>query len=89
MACGAFGEVMSIYKDPRYLQVSSHAAFDVDHQPGQKPPYSGIYRCMGCGREIVAEQSGLFPPQNHHEHSLVQRGIRWRLIVCADHRPKS
>jgi DNA-directed RNA polymerase subunit RPC12/RpoP len=51
-------------------------------------PHSGIYRCMGCGREVVAEESRKLPPQNHHEHSSAQGKIRWRMIVYADHKPK-
>jgi len=79
---------MAIYKISGYLSQDNDAAFDVDHKPGQIPPHSGIYRCMGCGREIVAEEARSFPPQNHHEHSLAQGAIRWRMIVYADHRPK-
>ncbi|SRR6266567_962852 len=57
--------------------------------PGQTPPNSGIYRCMGCGREIVAEKDRSFPPQNHHQHKSPAQGhVRWRLIVFADHTEK-
>lgn len=79
---------MALYKYGEYLTQSSDTAFDTLHNPGAQPPYSGIYRCAGCGREIVAEAARQFPPQNHHEHSQSQGPIRWRLIVYADHQPK-
>jgi len=85
---GKLCAIMALYKDQRFLTTSTDAAFDKDYSPGQTPPHSGIYRCMGCGREIVAEQSRLFPPQNHHEHAANQGSIRWRMIVYADHKPK-
>jgi hypothetical protein len=79
---------MATYRYAQYLQQFDHQAFDTTHSPGSVPPFSGIYRCMGCGREVVAEQSRQLPPQNHHQHSTSQGHIRWRLIVYADHQPK-
>lgn len=79
---------MALYKNANYLQQNSDKAFDVDHEPGAVPPHSGIYRCMGCGREIVAEEDRRFPPQNHHQHTNSQGAIRWRMIVYADHKAK-
>jgi hypothetical protein len=79
---------MALYKYPQYLTQSQDASFDVEHRPGGIPPHSGIYRCMGCGREIVAEEARQFPPQNHHAHTPAQGAIRWRMIVYADHNPK-
>jgi hypothetical protein len=49
---------------------------------------SGIYRCMGCGREVASNESEPLPPQNHHQHNQNQGSIRWKLIVYADHREK-
>jgi hypothetical protein len=43
---------------------------------------------MGCGREDVSEKGKPFPPQNHHQHTLAQGLIRWRLIVYSDRDPK-
>ncbi|MET3611021.1 protein L [Mucilaginibacter rubeus] len=79
---------MALYNDSKFLAHNTDKAFTVEHNPGAKPPHSGIYRCMGCGKEIVAEESRQFPPQNHHEHSPAQGKIRWRMIVYADHDPK-
>jgi hypothetical protein len=79
---------MAMYKNASYLTQVQDAVFDEDHKPGAVPPRSGIYRCTGCGREVVAEESRELPPQNHHQHTTAQGSIRWRLIVYADHRPK-
>jgi hypothetical protein len=79
---------MALFKDSRYFKQSHDRAFDVDYNPGGATPHSGIYRCMGCGREIVSEEGRPFPPQNHHQHSVAQGRIRWRLIAYADHKPK-
>jgi hypothetical protein len=76
---------MAWYKYEKYLSKSTSEAYDSVHQPGSTPPHSGIYKCTGCGHEIVAEESRQFPPQNHHQHSQTQGAIRWKLIVFADH----
>ena len=80
---------MAWYKDERYLKKSPGDAYDHDYQPGVAAPNAGIYRCMGCGREIAIASGHILPPQNHHTHSPQQGAIRWRLIVYADHRPAS
>jgi hypothetical protein len=84
----ATGFIMALYKHGQYLTQSNDAAFDLEHKPGSTTPHSGIYRCMGCGREIVSEQGKPFPPQNHHQHSAAQGSIRWKMIAYADHNPK-
>jgi hypothetical protein len=78
---------MAWYKSGEFLKKSDNAAYDTDHKPGDATPFSGIYRCMACGHEIVSEQHKPFPPQNHHQHAPPQP-IRWRLIVYADHESK-
>ena len=79
---------MALYKYSQYLTTSTDSAFDAEYKPGATPPHSGIYRCLGCGREVVAEESRQLPPQNHHEHATTQGAIRWRMAVYADHKPK-
>ena len=79
---------MALYKNGDYLKQSSDAAFDTDYKPGETTPHSGVYRCMGCGREIVSEGTKSFPPQNHHQHTASQGSIRWRMVVYADHQAK-
>lgn len=78
---------MALYKHKKFLGPSGHEAFDREYPPGTPAPMTGIYRCMGCRREIIAEQPQELPPASHHCHSVMQGTIRWRLIVYADHRP--
>ena len=78
---------MALYKYSKYLtQINSHE-FDTIHKPGSTTPFSGIYRCEGCGKEIVSEENKPFPSQNHHQHSVAQGAIRWHLVVFAQHTP--
>jgi hypothetical protein len=79
---------MALYKYSNYITQSNDASFDSVHQPGYTTPFSGVYRCEGCGREIVSEGNKPFPPQNHHQHTTAQGAIRWRMVVYADHNPK-
>lgn len=79
---------MATYKYNQYLIKVDHAAFDAIHKPSAETPFSGIYRCMGCDTEIVSEKSRPLPPQNHHQHTLEQGEIRWRLVTYADHKHK-
>jgi hypothetical protein len=79
---------MATYKYPQYLVKLDHSAFDAVHLPGQVPPFSGIYRCTGCGREVVAEQGRQLPPQNHHQHAMQLGPVQWQLLAFADHNPK-
>jgi len=72
---------MATYKYSQYLNPLNHAAFDTITLVGQKAPYSGLYRCEGCGHEIVSTYGNTLPPQNHPQHSVAQGAIRWRLIV--------
>lgn len=51
--------------------------------PAEKVPRSGIYRCLGCGREACCNEDDPFPPQNHHQHSTGQGKIVWKLNVAA------
>lgn len=79
---------MASYKYPQFLVQNDSDSFDSLHAPGQQVPFSGIYRCNGCGREIAANYMNPFPPQNHHQHTPAQGPISWRLIVWANHNPK-
>lgn len=79
---------MANYKYARYLIESQETLYDQIHSPGAQTAFAGIYRCEGCGREVVSEHAKPLPPQNHHQHTVAQGNIRWRLIAYADHRPK-
>jgi hypothetical protein len=82
------GLEMASYKYSQYLSRSEDGVFDRTNGPGSATPFSGIYRCEGCGREIAANEGAPMPPQNHHQHSPQQGSVRWKLIVWADHNPK-
>lgn len=80
---------MAIYKHGEFLKQAQDKEFDDTHQPGVKAPFSGIYRCMGCHREVASNEGQPLPPQTHHSHDQQSQGaIRWRLVVYADHKPK-
>jgi hypothetical protein len=72
---------MAKYKDDKYLTRAYGSEFDQIHEPGATAPYSGIYRCEGCGHEETSIASNRLPPQNHHQHTTYQGRIRWRLVV--------
>lgn len=69
------------YKYKQFLAEAALSDFDKLYGPGVIAAYSGIYRCDGCGREVVSTTTHPLPPQNHHQHSVAQGQIRWRLIV--------
>jgi hypothetical protein len=77
---------MAAYTDKtkQYLQLVAHQQhWDASYSPGDIVPYSGIYRCRACGKEITSNGGDPFPPQNHHQHSP-SRPISWHLIVRTD-----
>ena len=76
-------KTMALYKNSTYLGQSTHAAFDRIYDPGDKPDHSGIYRCEGCGKEISHNAGVSLPPQNHHQHTMSQGRVRWRMVVNA------
>jgi hypothetical protein len=80
---------MAWYKYKHYVNqyTGLDDIYDALYKPGEVPPHSGIYRCIECGREIVAEQSGKLPPRNHHKHTAQQGVVQWRLAVYARHEP--
>jgi hypothetical protein len=73
---------MAEYKYSRFLTQGHSAEYDQAHQPGFSAPWSGIYRCVGCGKEDTCNQYDPLPPQNHHQHTPQQGAIRWQLIVA-------
>ena len=72
---------MAYYQNSNWVKHAAGTIFDSIHKPGEKPVVSGIYRCIGCGHEVVAESSREFPPQNHHQHTKEQGDIQWQLAV--------
>jgi hypothetical protein len=79
---------MAAYQDTKCLTQITHATFDMTFKPGATPHHSGIYRCIGCEREVVAEELRKMPPQDHHHHSPSQGAILWKLIVYAEQNEK-
>jgi hypothetical protein len=73
---------MAQYKYAKFLTQHDNPEYDKTHQPGVAAPWSGIYKCAGCGREATCNQHDPLPPQNHHQHNALQGAIRWQLIVA-------
>jgi hypothetical protein len=72
---------MAFYKYGGFLTQESGGEFDAIHPPNTPTPYSGIYRCEGCGLSATFVKPHNIPPQNHHQHTSAQGTIRWRLVV--------
>ena len=72
---------MALYKYAQVMSPMNNVEFDKLYEPGTRTAWSGIYRCEGCGREIVHTTGHPLPPQNHHQDDYKQGRIRWRLIV--------
>ena len=70
-----------LYKHTNLLAQSSHAVFDAVHEPGEITANSGIYHCLGCGKEATSVSGHPLPPQNHHQHNAQQGRVRWQLAV--------
>lgn len=49
--------------------------------PADTVPASGIYRCIGCKKEVTSNKGDKFPPQNHHQHSAAAGEVRWKMNV--------
>ncbi len=70
-----------LYKNPKFFSQSNGDAFDKIHEPGAVAPFSGIYRCVGCGKSETSVRGKTLPPQNHHQHTATQGKIRWQLAA--------
>ena len=75
---------MALYKYAQIVKASDDSAFDTIHTPGTNTAHSGIYRCEGCGKEVTSNAGNPLPPQNHHQHSVSQGHVRWRLAVYSE-----
>jgi hypothetical protein len=63
---------MAYYKYSQFLKPLDHAEFDEIRGPGTTTGWSGLYRCEGCGKEVVSTSGHPLPPQNHHQHTQGQ-----------------
>ncbi|HVF72417.1 MAG TPA: hypothetical protein VM940_12495 [Chthoniobacterales bacterium] len=73
---------MAQYKYLHFLSHSCDSKFDSGLSPGAVTPHSGIYKCQGCGAEVVSAEGDPLPPPSHHQHSLNQERIAWHLTVA-------
>lgn len=71
---------MAYYKNANFLSQEFGPEFDIVHTPGVQTPFSGIYRCTGCGKSITSTHLHPLPAQNHEQHPPGVP-IRWQLIV--------
>lgn len=80
---------MALFQTDRFLHKIENKAFDKIHQPGEIAPFSGIYRCEGCGVELAVEDKQRLPSHrtcvNHHPEGR-KGDVSWRLIVYANHK---
>lgn len=77
---------MAWYQDGSYLKhsTSTYDCWTKTYGPGDTVPVSGIYKCLGCKKEITSNKPDKFPPQNSHQHTAAQGEIEWKLIVRTD-----
>ncbi|HYJ05279.1 MAG TPA: hypothetical protein VEX43_09100 [Chthoniobacterales bacterium] len=73
---------MAQFKHLQLLTRLPDSKFDQAHASGATTPHSGIYKCQGCGTEIISTAGDPLPPPSHHQHSLNQGGVAWQLIVA-------
>jgi len=67
---------VTLFRRSNDVEVSISAEFDKEYKPDETPLHTGIYRCRGCGCEIVAEANKPFPPEKHPRHSPAATGGR-------------
>lgn len=71
---------MAYCKHIDQLVVQTGGEFDNVRDAGTIAPLSGVYRCEGCGRSVVAHNGALLPPADHHSHDDPSP-VAWRLVV--------
>ncbi len=71
---------LAYYKHIHHFAVQTGTEFDDVHAADTPAPLSGVYRCEGCGRSIIARNGALLPSADHHAHSDARK-VEWRLIV--------
>lgn len=79
---------MALYRYSQFLASSTSDEFNKLFNPGTRCSWSGIYRCEGCGHEIVHTHEKPLPPQNSHTHTNPYVAIQWRL-VATDYTPSA
>ena len=74
---------MAFYKYAAVLTHVDNQHYDTLHGVSALTPFSGIYRCTGCGQSAVSTRGHPLPPENHHQHAPMHGPIQWQLIVAA------
>jgi hypothetical protein len=74
------------YKYREALMQTSNAAFDTRHAPGTSVQNTGLYRCTGCGDEMVFSKGQKLPALSQHQHEPGQRKVEWQMLVFAEKR---
>jgi len=78
---------MAWYVDPAHVfhVNSDHVSWSTQNGPGALVAHSGIYRCGGCNKEVTCNAGDHFPPQNHHQHTILAGGpVLWQLLVATN-----
>jgi hypothetical protein len=73
-----------------FNQRTDDSNFIKTHEPGSITPFSGIYRCVSCGFEVVSTKGHPLPPTkicpNHSASWKCDHGpVRWQLVAAAIH----
>jgi hypothetical protein len=86
---------MPNYKDGSVFgHLPNDTNFDTIHRPGQRTPFSGIYRCQNCGFEAVSTHGHPLPPETSCFQHGTQHGtnwsgaygtVTWKLVAAAIH----
>lgn len=72
---------MALFKYARELANAQDGRFDRVFPAGRPVLFTGIYRCLGCGREDVGKAGETIRPNEAHNHP---DPISWHLLVCAE-----
>ena len=73
---------MAIYKYDDYVRKNAtDPAFDGEHRPGATAPLSGIYRCVGCGREDISKE-GIRSPRRTTTSTQLCKGLSAGVWLC-------
>jgi hypothetical protein len=74
------GFIMAYYYDPKVVRKEDQPVYELLLKPGAPVLWSGIYRCEGCGLEVVRASGDQLPGVLHRRHEPKQI-LEWRLIV--------
>jgi hypothetical protein len=80
---------MAFFKSQDHLVQTQDPLFDATHGSGATAPMTGIYRCVACGAETVAERNSPLPAKTHHVHSPSSMRYSWQLVAMARESPKA